>query len=305
MDNYYPNVIVLIIGNDENKCKEKERNVRESDCPRIVEVITVKDQREAVKLLRKKLGGVMIITDQDSVFQKDTISKVVKPLSELYVGCVCGMVRKKPNENGKFSDGANWKYENKIKRLESNIGCLSGANTSIFAFNRSYTPDEFDDRINIDFYIPTAITEWGFDVLFEPDAIAFEPADRTETELFKKHVDDGASGFRSILRFKRLLMPYRKGSIVFWSHRVMKWLVPFNMLTILIGCTILAGQHIWALAFLVLQIFFYIYAVVYYILFSKQGKDLPGVIGKLSGLASYFVMLNLAWFLGFFKAFTR
>lgn len=299
-DEYCPEVSVLIIGVDEEKCKEKERNVRASDYPNITEIIIVKNQHEAVALLKKKKGGVVVITDQDSVFLGDTITNVIKPLLEPFVGCVSGMVRKRPNEQGEYQDGANWKYENKIKELESNIGCLSGANTSIYAFNRAYIPDEFDERINLDFYIPTSSNEWGFDVLFEPKSVAYEPSDRTETDLFWKHVADGASGYCSIVRFRRLLLP-KKGSFVFWSHRVMKWLVPFNMLILLIVCAVLAFHYKWALLLLLAQVLFYVVVAGYYQQYTKAERELPGPLGKLLGFASYFVVLNVAWLLGLFS----
>lgn len=303
-DDYSPFVTVLIIGEHEMKCKEKERIVREANYTNIAEVITAKSQKEAAVILTQIHSEVILVTDEDSIFQKNSISEVVKALSDPDIGCVCGMVRKQPNEQGEFYDGANWKYENKIKILESKIGCLSGANNSIYAYKRDKGPSKFDPKINLDFYIPTFITELGCDVCFESKAIAYEAPDRTESDLFKKHVKDGSSGFWSMIRFWKLLLP-RKGSFVFWSHRVMKWLVPINMLILLIGCAVWADQQLWALPFFILQVLFYVYTITYYLLFTQKGKCLSGTIGKLSGFASYFVMLNVSWFLGFYKAITR
>lgn len=305
MDNYSPEVSVLIIGNNDEKCKEKENNIKESDYTKIVEIITVSSQAVAVKTLFNIKSEVVLVTDEESMFQKDTISQILKTLSGSLVGCVCGMVRKKPNEKGEFCDGANWKYENIIKVLESNVSCLSGANMSIYAFKRDVGPVSFDSRINLDFYLPTTITEAGYDVLFEPQAVVYEPSERSEQDLFRKHVADGASGYRSILRFWRLLLSFRMGSFVFWSHRVMKWLVPFNMLILLIGCAILSSHYVWASVFLSLQLLFYLYVMVYYTQFTVKDKDLPGPVGKISGFACYFVILNVSWFLGFLKALTR
>ena len=300
-DNFCPTVSVFIIGRDKGKCENKAERVRTSSYTNIKEIVPVINQEEAVVAIHRAKGDVVVVTDEDSTFLRDTISEVILPLAEPSVGCVCGMVRKAPGENGEYRDGANWKYENKIKVLESNIGCLSGANTSIYAFKKALIAEELSTKINLDFQIPTLITEAGLDVVFEPKALAYEPDERNEQELFKKHIDDGASGYRAITRFWRLLIPGRKGSFVFWSHRVMKWLVPFNMIILLGGCGILALYHLWALALFVCQILFYLYVIGYYTFFTSRGKELSGLIGKLSGFACYFVTLNIAWFLGLFK----
>lgn len=299
-DNYMPSTSVLIFEDNEEKCRSKVKNVRESNYQNLEDIVNVSSQQDAAVAIKNLKSEIVVVTDGSSLFLKDTISKVIQTLSSPMVGCVCGMVRKAPDKNGESRDGANWKYENKIKVLESNMGCLSGANTAIYAFKKACTPESIDKKIHLDFYIPTAITENGYDVLFEPKAVAFEE-ERTEQDLFKKHIADGASGYRSIVRFWRLLLPH-KGSFVFWSHRVMKWLVPFNMLILLLGCGILALHYKWALVVFVAQLLFYVYVIAYYTLFTIKGKDIPGPIGKLSSFASYFSTLNFAWFCGLIKA---
>jgi len=298
-DNYMPSTSVLIVEDNEEICRSKVKNVRESNYQNLEDVVSISSQQDAAVAIKDLKGEVVVVTDGSSLFLKDTISKVIQTLSSAMVGCVCGMVRKAPDKKGESRDGANWKYENKIKVLESNIGCLSGANTAIYAFKKECAPEHIDKKINLDFYIPTSITENGYDVLFEPKSVAYEE-ERTEQDLFKKHIADGASGYRSIARFWRLLLPC-KGSFVFWSHRVMKWLVPINMLILLFGCGILASHYKWASVLFVAQLLFYVYVIAYYTFFTLKGKDMPGPIGKLSGFASYFVVLNVAWFLGLFK----
>lgn len=243
-------------------------------------------------------ADIIIFTDGKSDISKATL---IKNFSHPEVGCVCGMVRKEPDENGEYHDGANWIYENKIKKLESNIGCLSGGNSALLAVRKVLIPQYYDNRISWDFFLPTHITEQGYDVLFEPRAVAFEKDNKTEGDLFAKHVDDGASYYRSVAHFWRLLLP-RKGSFVFWSHRVMKWLVPFNMIILLVGCGILAHLNKLALALFIAQLLLYVYVIVYYTIFDLKGKRIPGPIGKLSSFASYFVILNFSWLCGLFKA---
>ena len=297
---YTPTISVIIVNGDDSRGNDRKNEIMNSHLDNVLEIISCHNQNEAIDKLPDLRGEVVIVSDGNSSFLKDTIPVLIAPLVNERVACVSGMSRKTPDNDGCFHDGANWKYENRIKRLESRIGCLSGANPSVFAFKREALKGVISREIHMNFYIPTALEEVGFNVLFEPSSVVYE-GEQSEGDLFKKHIEDGASGFRSIARFWKLLLP-RYGSFVFWSHRVMKWLVPLNILTLTIGCGILAHQYKWALALFIVQLLFYVYVAVYYAFFTLKGKDIPGPIGKLSGYASYFVVLNVAWFCGLIKA---
>jgi len=294
---YEPIVSVVIVGGNEKELVRKSNSIRESDYGYIKEIIHLQTNDDVLGIIKQSSGDVVVVTDASSVFLKNSISEAIKALSEPQVGCVSGMVRKQPDENGNEQDGANWKYENRIKLLESNIGCLSGANAAFYVVRRELLPEENRTKINLDFMIPMSVTEKGFDVVFVPNALAYEVEKRSEKDLFNKHVADGASGYKSIFRFWRMLFPC-KGSFVFWSHRVMKWLVPFNIIILLVGCGVLSFNQNWALVAFALQIISYFYLTLYYLLYTKKGKSIVGPIGKLSDFASYFLVLNVAWFLG-------
>ena len=47
------------------------------------------------------------------------------------------------------------------------------------------------------------------------------------------HVRDGAGNYQAMAIFWRMLFP-RKGSFVYWSHRIIKWLVPINLIFLII-----------------------------------------------------------------------
>ncbi len=296
---YNPTISVIIVNIDDIRVRKRKDEILNAHINGLLEMVSSKDQNEAVEMIPKLKGEIIVVSDGNSSFLQNTIPALIVPFGNKRVACVSGLSRKAPDKEGKFRDGTNWKYENSIKRLESGIGCLSGANPSVFAFKKAALEGAIDKKIHLDFYIPTALEEQGYAVLFEPHSIVYEE-ERTESDLFEKHIEDGASGYRSIFRFWRLLLP-RSGSFVFWSHRVMKWLVPFNLIFLLIGASIISLYHTWAFYFLLIQVVAYIYVALYYMLFTKKGKAINGVIGKLSDFASYFISLNAAWFMGLLK----
>ena len=298
-DGYAPTVSILIIGDND---EAKRTAIKNSDYNNVIEVRAIEDQTKAGQALHGIGGDVVIVTDSTSDIQKDAISLLIKHMSDSRVGCACGMVRKRPGENGETRDGANWYYENKVKDLESNIGCLSGANTALYAVKKEYLSSRIDTHINLDFFLPTVVTEKGDDVVFVSEAVAYEAEGKTEKDLFRKHVLDGVSGYRSIARFWRLLLP-RKGSFVFWSHRVIKWLVPFNLLFFMIASIIL-WEHAFLFKILTAsQIVGYAGLILYHYMFGRINKKFGGAVGKLVDFAYYFFVLNWAWFVGFIKLF--
>lgn len=297
---YFPSVTVLIVKTEGITLAQKKENVETSDYSNIVEVVLADGYNSARNLLNRLKGDVIVITNTSSIYKTNTISKLVSTMSDVCIGCVCGMSRKMPDKDGNFNDGANWVYENRIKVMESNLGTLSGANAAVYAVRKKLLPEHICHDINLDFFLPTHITECGYDVLFQPEAVAYEIDEQTEDSLFHKHVIDGRSARQSMLHFWRFLLP-RKGSFVFISHRVMKWLVPFNLLFIL-GCCLCLSEGSGLFSCLSwIQLIGYIYIIMYHLLFVRNNKSVGGIIGKLSDFACYFMTLNLAWFLGLFK----
>ena len=298
--NYTPSVTVLIVSDDKvNKDfnEAKYHNVKACRYDSINEIIILNDVSELSERLLSIKGEIVIFTDPYSEYLPETITNILPSFADSKVGCVCGMMRKKPTEIGECRDSANWRYENSIKVLESNINSLSGGNTAILAVRKSLIPIHLKSKINWDFLIPTIVIQEGYDVLFEPKSIAYEREDQTESDLFMKHIVDGASGYRSIIYFWKLLLPH-KGSFVFWSHRVLKWLMPFNLLFIFAITILLYQNNIWFQIFLYVQLVIYSTVIIYHFLLVNERIKMRGVIGKLMRFIDYFMVLNLAFFLG-------
>lgn len=299
-DFFQPDASIVIVSNKGEATLHKIENITTSEYPAIKEILIADNKESICNLLHITKGEIVVITNSSSRYKHDTISRLISPLSDDKIGCVCGISCKQPDENGQSTDGVNWKYENHIKILESNIGILSGANPAVYAVRRQLIPSKIPIGINLDFFIPTFVTELGYDVVFQPHAVAYEVEHWDNNDIFRKHVLDGSSAYKSLFFFWKLLLP-RKGSFVFWSHRVMKWLVPFNLLILLFGSAMLAMNSLIFIVFTALQIGGYTYIILYHYIYVSKNKQMDGVIGKLSELTYYFFTLNLAWLLGLFK----
>ena len=278
--NDQPSVSVIIIGN-KREAVEKEKHVRKCDYPRF-EVLTADKVTDGA--YRAK-GEIFLFTDTKTKLDLKAIKEIVKPFADNRVGAVVGQ-QTNPDGNSMF-----WKYENLVKSMESKLGCVSGANESIFAVRRDCIPSVAPEVKNASFYIATSITQEGRDVVFAQDAKAFEG--KSEGSNFHKHVEDAAGYWQALRLFPKMLLP-RKGSFVYVSHRVMKWFVWLNLVIALITSGILAFNNAIMAAAFVLQVIGYIGIVII-------GRNKGGVIGAIY----YFVLLNISYLMGLFKTVGR
>lgn len=267
-----PAVSVLVIGED---TAEKSRNLRQCEYPGIE--IMEGGYADA----DRAQGEIVIFTDTKTALDPAAIREIVKPFADERVGAAVGQ---QTNAEG---NSAFWKYENLVKRLESRIGCVSGANESLFAVRKRDLPEVPETVLNKPFYIASRITEKGKAIVFRDSAKAYEG--RTEGTNFQKHVEDAAGYWQALRLFPKLLIG-KHGSFVYVSHRVMKWFVWLNMLVLLVtsGALALSGSALMAVLF-GLQIAGYLAA------FTLGRSGAGGFVGKLSGIGYYFVMLNAAY----------
>lgn len=257
-------------------------------------------------LLKEAKGDVLVFTDANTMFDTKAIRHLVKYFQDERIGCVSGQLRYKVDKlsgQGAKSENTYWKYENWVKVLESKVGRLSGANGAIYAVRKGLIREIRKGIINDDFYVATSVLQSGYDVILETKAIAYEEPNDDLAGQFRRHVRDGAGHYQAIAVFWRLLFP-RKGSFVHISHRVVRWLVPFFLISAFVCNAALAGQSLFMLSMFLCQIIMYMLMFIYY-LGTKKEKEREaghkGLVSKLLSIVYYFFSVNLALFLGFVR----
>lgn len=276
-DSIEPSVTVVITGENPNR---KLRNVLDSDYPGIQ--IVEGDYGSAFKAE----GDIIVFTNTKTELDTKAIREIVKPFADEKVGCVVGQ-QTNPEGNSTF-----WKYENLVRRLESNIGCVSGATASIFAVRKTELPELPGKVLNKPFYIATKIMEKGRAVVFQETAKAYEG--KTEGINFIEHVQDAAGYWQSLKLFPEMLL-FHHGSFAYVSHRVMKWFVWWNMFMMLLISALLVNDSV------LMMIIFWMQLAGYAVILLLGRRSIRGTVGKLIGIGYYFVMLNTAYFIGLFR----
>ena len=143
-----------------------------------------------------------------------------------------------------------------------------------------------------DFYITLNVIEKGKKIVFDKEAICYEDVPTQSNEEFKRKVRISIGNFQNLFRYKKLLLPFWKGSaFAFWSHKVLRWLTPFFLISCL-TCSSLLSLH--SKLFLLLFL-----AQFLLMLFPIMDIISPFKISVFKYI-SHFYLMNLALFKGFF-----
>jgi cellulose synthase/poly-beta-1,6-N-acetylglucosamine synthase-like glycosyltransferase len=237
---------------------------------------------------------IVVMSDANTMFAPDAVRRLVRPFQDPKVGCVSGELGLEQN-GGVSGEGLYWKYESWIKRNESKLGFLIGCNGGIFAL-RSCLYDPLPASIIVeDFVMTLRLLEKGWIVRFEPEARAVEPPCASSRAEMVRKIRIGAGNFQALtLTYRLLAWKYGWQSFAFWGHKVLRWLVPFFILTALVlNITLLKDPRY--LLLLLLQLSGATVAIFSY--HAQSGTALP----RWTRPISYFYLMNYALLCGFFR----
>lgn len=244
---------------------------------------------------------IVVFSDANTEYSTDSIKKLIKYFKRLDVGCVSGrLVYRNPGESisGK-GESLYWKYETVLKKMESKLGYVAGANGAIYAIRRELFEPFPPRTVNDDFTLSMKIVMKGFKSIYEENAIVYEDVAPTMESEFNRHVRDGAGHYIAIVYLLGLLNPFLGlRSFIYLSHRILRWMVPFLLIIIFILNIFLFKDIIYMILF-VLQTLFYLLAII------GLGINKKIKLSFFIYIPFYFCNLNLALFIGFLKAITN
>jgi len=247
-------------------------------------------------LAARTQAEVLFFSDANTLLEPDCLRRIGRHFADPKVGAVCGELRVVSPDGKKEMESAYWRYEVTLKFLENRLNCVLGANGAIYAVRRSLF-DLQREWIVEDFQLPMEIRYNGHRVVYDPEASGTEEAAPNFAAEFRRKVRIGAGAFQTLFGNLRFLNPFR-GFLTFayFSHKVLRWLGPFFLLALLSSSVLLAagGSSFFAAA-AVAQMAFYGLALVGHSLASSALR------GPWFSIPQYFVGMNLALFLGFFR----
>jgi len=191
--------------------------------------------------------GVVVFSDANAMYAPDALERITEPFADPSVGCVVGQLRYR--RDGETLEGAYWRYEDRIKRLESAAGSMVVGNGAIIAARAELLPALLPGVAN-DLQIPLAVAREGFRTVFHPAAVAFEHVAESHTEEHGRKVRMATRGLSHAGEMLRLAPGILK--LQFIVHKVLRWLTGVALLEVLALTVLLAaalgGVYHWLLA---------------------------------------------------------
>jgi cellulose synthase/poly-beta-1,6-N-acetylglucosamine synthase-like glycosyltransferase len=153
--------------------------------------------------------------------------------------------------------GLYWRYEKRLRRLESAVGSTLGATGAIYAIRRALWKPLPAGTILDDVLTPMRVVMAGFRVVFEEGARAFDRAAADADAESRRKIRTLAGNFQILRLEPRLLVPWRNPVwFQYLSHKVARLLVPYALLAAFFATVTLAQNSLFFLAMLVAQVAF-------------------------------------------------
>lgn len=249
-------------------------------------------------LMSRVDAEIVVMSDANTMYQPDAVRKLVRHFVDPTIGCASGVLSLE-QDGGVSGEGLYWKYEVWIKQNESRLGFLIGCNGGIYAIRRELYEPLPASTIVDDFVLTMRILEKGYKIHLDTEARATEPACPSARAEMVRKIRIGAGDFQALSLTRGLLSP-RQGlkALGFWSHKVMRWLVPFFLLAALIANLGLLGSRFY-LALLLLQLAGA--ALSWRAYNAPPGRKIP----RWTRPISYFYLMNYALFCGFLRFLFR
>ncbi len=192
--------------------------------------------------LRVARGEIVLLADARQRFAPDVVRALVASFADPAVGAVSGeLILTCDTDENTVGAGVDtyWRYEKLIRWSESRVDSAVGATGAIYAIRRSLFEPIPEDTILDDVWLPMRITGWGYRVLFEPRARAWDQAPATAAQEFTRKVRTLAGNFQLFARERWLLDPFQNR---LWlqtvSHKALRLLTPL-LLLIALGTNLL------------------------------------------------------------------
>lgn len=242
--------------------------------------------------MRAARGEVIVFSDANARFAPDAVARLVENFADASVGYVTGeltLLHRAGNRTGEGASGY-LRYENWLRVSESRAGSVIGVNGGVDAIRRSLYIDVPDDQIT-DFVLPLQVMVAGYRVIYDPRARSAEEANEELGSEFRMRVRVALRAMRGLWYMRAALNPFGRPLAAFCviSHKLLRYLTFLFVLIAFAASGVLAMHSAGFRLLWELEILAILLAVV------GLKKGLPSLLRRMTGLASYFLISNVAF----------
>lgn len=237
--------------------------------------------------IQQASGDVVVFSDVATQIPVDALRKLGDYFGDATIGAVSSEDRFISQDGAVAGEGAYVKYEMWLRGMESNLAGLVGLSGSFFAARRKVCQD-WDIHSPSDFNTGLNCARAGYRAVTAPDVLGFYKDLKDPQKEYQRKVRTVLRGITAMARHPDVLNIGRYGVFGWqvWSHKVMRWAVPwFLVLLFLVSFRLFGTGWFYSLAFLG-QLAFYGIAIAAHM--NERVKA-----NALARLIYFFVQVNV------------
>lgn len=294
----------VLVGSDASSDSTNETlKVYQQKYPRILLpfLFTERRGKPAVinDLVGKSTAGVIVLTDANVFFEKDTLFKLIRHFRNPSIGLVGSNILNvgMRNDGISFQEKAYIERENLIKYQEGVVwGTMMGPFGGCYALRRELYETVPENFLVDDFFICMNVLKKGYKAINELESICYEDVSNDVRQEYRRKSRISAGNFQNLREFGSLLRrPFSPLGFCFLSHKVLRWLTPFLILLSLVSLVLLVSVH---------PVFYWMLIAELLLLLAPIFDFALGKLGlhnRLLRFVAYFAYMNLALLKGYFR----
>jgi cellulose synthase/poly-beta-1,6-N-acetylglucosamine synthase-like glycosyltransferase len=231
---------------------------------------------------------ILILADTRQRWNPTALRMLLENFADPTVGAVSGDLVVETAPGVMAGVGFYWRHEKWLRNQESLLHSTVGVTGAICAVRRALFPYVPPGTLLDDVYWPLRVVLQGHRIVHDTRAVAYDRLPERARDEFRRKVRTLAGNFQLIARLPGALLPWRNP--VWWqfvSHKVLRLLVPWALLTMLVTNLFLSGPIYRTI--LSAQICFYALALLGHV---------PGIgrrVRPAAAAASMLVLNAAAW----------
>ena len=249
-------------------------------------------------MIEAATGDAVVLSDAETRFEPGCLARLAEAFRDPRVGAATGRLEWRNEEATATSsnEGLYWRYERRIRELESRAGFLTAVTGAMLAVRRS-SYRSVPPSASMDHLLPLYVREKGGEVVYVPGAVATDRPISGLREQFRNRSRTASRGIRANLSMAGRLAPWRhpRAALSIWSHKLLRWATPWLILAVLAAGLIEASRGSRAAAIVIAVLAVGALAAAVGQLLASSGRRPPRLLAFFRAFAIVNVAFARAW----------
>jgi cellulose synthase/poly-beta-1,6-N-acetylglucosamine synthase-like glycosyltransferase len=250
--------------------------------------------------IRHANGEVLLFVDIRPRLERQALASLMRNFFDPKVGAVGGeLFLRDGNHDASSAAVGNlyWRYEQWIRTCEAKVDSAIGLYGGFYAVRRALATELPAGTILDDMLQPLNVVRQGYRCVLDQGAKVWDTWPKAAGDEFRRKVRTLAGNFQLLQLAPWLLTSQNRVRFQLVSHKLLRLLVPFALITTLVTSGILAARPFYAAMFAIQALAF--------VLGLIGQKVSLGYLRGISGPASALLLLNVAAVVGLYRYITK